>query len=122
MSFNDIAQKITAGDRITEEEARVLFAHPNVAELGLLANTVRNRLHPEGRVTYNIGRNINYTNVCWVKCDFCAFYRPPGSDEGWTLPKEQIFQKIDELVDVGGDTPKSSEILMQGGLQVVYGV
>ena len=92
------------------------MAHPNVAEIGLLANTVRERLHPVERVTYNIGRNINYTNVCWVKCDFCAFYRAPGSDEGWTIPKEQIFEKIDELVRLGGDEVKSNEILMQGGL------
>jgi len=67
-------------------------------------------------VTYNVGRNINYTNVCWVKCDFCAFYRAPGSDEGYTLPDEEILGKIDELVAFGGQEPKSNEILMQGGL------
>ena len=65
--INDIAQKIHDGERITVEDAQVLFAHPNVAELGMLANAVRMRRHPEQVVTYNVGRNINYTNVCWVK-------------------------------------------------------
>ena len=114
--IDDIAQKVEAGERLTVEDGRRLFEHPNLAELGMLANWVRNRLHPEPTVTYNVGRNINYTNVCWVKCDFCAFYRPPGSDEGYVLPTEEIFAKIDELVAFGGDEPKSCEILMQGGL------
>ena len=82
----------------------------------MLAHWARLHKHPEQVVTYNVGRNINYTNVCWVKCDFCAFYRPPGSSEGYVLPNEQIFAKIDELVAFGGDEPKSCEILMQGGL------
>ena len=114
--IQDIAEKISTSERLSADDARRLFAHPNVAELGMLANAVRMRKHPESVVTYNVGRNINYTNVCWVKCDFCAFYRAPGSDEGYTLPHEEIFAKIDELVGFGGDEPKSNEILMQGGL------
>ncbi|MDA0334884.1 MAG: dehypoxanthine futalosine cyclase [bacterium] len=114
--MQDIADKIATGQRLTAADARRLYAHPNVAELGLLAHAVRMRRHPRAEVTFNVGRNINYTNVCWVKCDFCAFYRAPGSAEGYTLPNEEIFAKIDELVAFGGDTPKSNEILMQGGL------
>ena len=114
--INDIAEKVYVGERVDLDEARRLFAHPNLAELGMLANWVRARRHPEPIVTYNVGRNINYTNVCWVKCGFCAFYRKPGSDEGYLLPNEQIFAKIDEMVSVGGNEPKSCEILMQGGL------
>ena len=114
--IDDIAEKVYGGERIDLDEASRLFAHPNVAELGMLAHWVRMQRHPDPVVTYNVGRNINYTNVCWVKCDFCAFYRKPGSDEGYVLPTEQIFAKIDELVAVGGDVPKSCEILMQGGL------
>lgn len=114
--IDDIAEKVYAGERIDRQEAQRLYAHANVAELGMLAHWVRTQRHPERVVTYNIGRNINYTNVCWVKCDFCAFYRKPGSDEGYVLPNEQIFAKIDELIAVGGDEPKSCEILMQGGL------
>ncbi len=114
--IDDIAEKVYAGERISVEEGLRLMAHPNLTELGLLADTMRRRKCPEGIVTYNIGRNINYTNVCWVRCDFCAFYRPPGSDEGYVLPREEIFGKIEEMVAVGGDAPRSNEILMQGGL------
>ena len=114
--IDDIAEKVYAGTRIDVEEGLRLFAHPNLAELGMLADFVRRQKHPEDVVSYNIGRNINYTNVCWVKCDFCAFYRPPGSDEGYVLPKEEIFEKIDALVAVGGKAPGGREILMQGGL------
>jgi cyclic dehypoxanthinyl futalosine synthase len=114
--IDDIAEKVYERQRLTTEDARRLFAHPNLAELGMLANWVRRQKHPEPVVTYNVGRNINYTNVCWVRCDFCAFYRPPGSGEGYVLPHEEIFAKIDELVAFGGDEPKSCEILMQGGL------
>jgi len=103
--IDDIIEKIYNDERISTDDAMRLFAHPNVTELGLLADVVRRRKWPEDTVTYNIGRNINYTNVCWVRCDFCAFYRPPGSDEGYTLPREQIFEKIDELIAVGGDVP-----------------
>ena len=115
-AIEDIANKVEAGQRLTVEDGRRLFQHPNLTELGILANWVRERKHPEPVVTYNVGRNINYTNVCWVKCDFCAFYRPPGSDEGYLLSTEVIFAKIDELVAFGGAEPKSCEILMQGGL------
>lgn len=114
--IQDIAAKIYADERIDIKDAQRLFAHPNVAELGMLADFVRRRRHPEDIVTYNVGRNINYTNVCWVKCDFCAFYRSPGSAEGYVLPNEEIFAKIDELVAFGGAEAKSCEILMQGGL------
>lgn len=114
--IQDIAEKVRAGERLCAEDGKRLFAHANVAELGMLADAVRWRRHPQPVVTYNVGRNINYTNVCWVKCDFCAFYRPPGSAEGYVLPREQIFAKIDELVVVGGEQARSCELLMQGGL------
>ncbi len=114
--ITDIAEKVLAGTRLNAEDGRRLFQHPNVTELGLLADHVRRTKHPEPVVTYNIGRNINYTNVCWVRCKFCAFYRPPGDQEGYTLPDEEIYGKVEELISVGGDTPESCEILMQGGL------
>lgn len=114
--IHDIAEKIFAGERLTHSDGLRLFQHPNVAELGLLADYVRRQKHPEPVVTYNIGRNINYTNVCWVRCKFCAFYRPPGDAEGYTLPDEEIFRKVEALIEVGGNEPESCEILMQGGL------
>ena len=114
--ITDISEKVYAKQRLTTDDARRLFEHPNLAELGMLANWARVQRHPEPVVTYNVGRNINYTNVCWVRCDFCAFYRPPGSSQGYVLPHEEIFAKIDELVAFGGEEFKSCEILMQGGL------
>ena len=111
-----IAEKASSGERLTIEDALGLFAHPNLTELGLLADAARRLLHPADTVTYNVGRNINYTDVCWVQCDFCAFYCPPGSPDGYVLSKDEIYRKIDELLTVGGDAPGSNEILMQGGL------
>ncbi len=109
--IDDIADKVYAGERITDEDALRLFEHKNVVDLAELADLVRQRKHPDNTVTYIIGRNINYTNVCYVRCSFCNFYRIPGAEGGYVLPREEIFQKIQEMVDVGG-----IEILMQGGL------
>ena len=89
----DIAEKVYAGERLALDDARRLYAHHNLAELGMLAHWVRLQKHPEQVVTYNVGRNINYTNVCWVKCDFCAFYRPPGSSEGYVLPMSRYLPR-----------------------------
>ena len=79
--------------------------------LGMKANAVRQRLHPGGAVTYIVERNINYTNVCTEYCSFCAFYRPPGSPEGYLEPLDSMFQKIEETLALGG-----TGVLMQGGL------
>ena len=110
-SIEAIERKVAAGDRLDRDDGLALFRHHNLPELGALADTVRIARHGEGRVTYVTGRNINYTNVCWVRCKFCAFYRPPGSSEGYVLSHEEIFKKIEELVAIGG-----TEVLMQGGL------
>lgn len=106
-----IAEKVEANERISPDEALRLLRSPDLAELSRLADLVRWRKHPEPIVTYICGRNINYTNVCWVRCKFCNFYRPPGSPEGYVLSPDELFQKIQELVDMGG-----IELLMQGGL------
>ncbi len=109
--IEDVRDKVLAGGRIAREEALRLLAHPDLPALGALADAVRWRLHPEPVVTYVIGRNLSYTNVCWVKCRFCAFYRPPGSEEGYTLSRDEMAVRIQELVDLGG-----REVLFQGGL------
>ncbi len=109
--IGDIAEKVYAGERLTWDDGRRLFHHPNLPELGLLADHVRRRLNPDDIVTYVVGRNVNYTNVCWVRCKHCAFYRIPGHEEGYVLSFDQIHQKVQEMVDVGG-----IEILMQGGV------
>jgi cyclic dehypoxanthinyl futalosine synthase len=96
---------------ISRQEAIDLFRSPDLIGTGMAADAVRRKLHPEGVVTYIIDRNINYTNFCTEYCTFCAFYRPMGHAEGYILPKETIFDKIQETIDLGG-----TGILMQGGL------
>jgi cyclic dehypoxanthinyl futalosine synthase len=96
---------------LMRQEALDLFRGDDLIGLGMAADQVRQRLHPENVVTYQIDRNINYTNVCTEYCSFCAFYRPPGHAEGYLLPLETIYTKIDETLALGG-----TGILMQGGL------
>jgi cyclic dehypoxanthinyl futalosine synthase len=110
-SIDDIAAKVFAGERLDFDDGLRLMRHPNLAELGMLADFVRQRKNPGKVVTYIAGRNINYSNVCWVQCKFCAFYDLPSSGKGYVHSKEVIFQKIQEMVDLGG-----IEILLQGGL------
>jgi cyclic dehypoxanthinyl futalosine synthase len=110
-TLDDIEEKILAGNRLDFADGVRLFRDANPLQLSAWANLVRRRLHPEDLVTYVVGRNINYTNVCWVQCKFCNFYRLPGQEGGYVLPREAIFAKIQELVDLGG-----TEILIQGGL------
>ncbi len=83
----------------------------DLAALAAAADAVSRAKHPEPYRTYNIDRNINYTNICTAVCDFCAFYRSPRSDEGYVLPREELLQKVEETVALGGN-----QILMQGGL------
>lgn len=96
---------------MTREEALDMLRSSDLIGTGMAADAVRRKLHPEGIATYIIDRNINYTNFCTEYCTFCAFYRPLGHAEGYILPKEVIFQKIQETIDLGG-----TGVLMQGGL------
>ena len=96
---------------MTRAEAIDLYRSDDLVGIGMAADAVRRKLHPEGIVSYIIDRNINYTNFCTEFCSFCAFYRPMGHAEGYVHPKEVIFQKIQETIDLGG-----TGILMQGGL------
>ena len=95
----------------TRQEALDLFQSDDLIGIGMEADRIRRQWHPEGVVSYIIDRNINYTNFCTEYCSFCAFYRAPGSAEGYILPKETIYQKIQETLDLGG-----TGVLMQGGL------
>jgi cyclic dehypoxanthinyl futalosine synthase len=104
-------QKITAGEPLTRGEALSLLNESDLLSLGKLADGIRQRLHPRKVVTFVVDRNVNYTNVCESKCKFCAFYRSHGADDAYLLAEEEIFQKIEELVAVGG-----TQLLMQGGL------
>jgi cyclic dehypoxanthinyl futalosine synthase len=105
-----LAEKVRAGGRLDRAEALELYLHAPTALLGRLADEVRVRKHPDGIVSYIIDRNVNYTNVCVARCNFCAFYRPVGSSEGYVLGFEEIFRKIDETIALGG-----GQLLLQGG-------
>jgi cyclic dehypoxanthinyl futalosine synthase len=96
---------------ISRQEAIDLFRSNDLIGLGMAADAIRRKHHPTGVATYIIDRNINYTNFCTEYCSFCAFYRPLGHTEGYVHPREVIFQKIQETIDLGG-----TGILMQGGL------
>ena len=115
LSVNGLLEKAVAGERLTPEEGLRLLQSHDLAALGRAANEMTLRFHPENYRTYNIDRNINYTNVCTAVCDFCAFYRRPKSPEGYVLTHDEIFEKIDETVALGGD-----QILLQGGLHPEY--
>jgi cyclic dehypoxanthinyl futalosine synthase len=101
---------VQASTRLDAAEALDLYRSAPTALLGGLADGIRARKHPEGLVTYIIDRNVNYTNVCVAKCNFCAFYRPVGSPDGYVLGFDELFRKIDETIAVGG-----VQLLLQGG-------
>jgi cyclic dehypoxanthinyl futalosine synthase len=96
---------------VTQQEALEMFRSDDLVGIGMAANRVRRKKNNPRVVTYQIDRNINYTNFCTEYCSFCAFYRPLGSKEGYLLSFETIFQKIEEMLALGG-----TGILMQGGL------
>ena len=104
------ARKAEAGERLTRADALALYRHAPTHQLGRLADTVRARKHPEGVVTYIVDRNVNYTNVCVARCNFCAFYREVGAADGYVLGFDEIFAKIEETVALGG-----VQLLLQGG-------
>ena len=106
-----ILDKAVAGERLTPEDGLALLQSHDLIAIGKAADSVTRRLHPEPYRTYNIDRNVNYTNACAAVCDFCAFYRPIGHEEVYVLTQETLHQKVQETVDLGGD-----QILMQGGL------
>src|ERR671927_722134 len=105
-----ILERVLAGERMTAEECTALLESYDIARMGAAADEVRARKHPSGVVTYIIDRNVNYTNVCVARCNFCAFYRPVGSGDGYVLGFDEIFRKIDETIAVGGN-----QLLLQGG-------
>lgn len=110
-TITEILRQAVEGVRLTPEKGLALFDCRDLSALGRAADAVTRRLHPEPFRTYNIDRNVNYTNVCAAVCDFCAFYRKSGSPEAYVLPREVLYQKIQETIALGGD-----QILMQGGL------
>ncbi|WP_417909868.1 cyclic dehypoxanthinyl futalosine synthase [Candidatus Electronema sp. PJ] len=109
--MQNIIKQILAGQRISGEDFLYLATKADLYQLGFLAHAVRQRLHPEAKVTYVIDRNINYTDICISACKFCAFFKAPEDPQGSVLSKEELLQKIRETQALGG-----TQILLQGGL------
>jgi len=97
--------------RITKTDALDLLKNADLIELGSQANKIKKQLHPDDTVSFIVDRNINYTNICWVDCKFCAFYRHKKDDDAYILSYEEIGKKIEELLAIGG-----TQILFQGGV------
>ena len=107
----DILDDAIAGSRISAGDAHTLMLEGDLLELGVAAHEVRTRINGSQLASYNIDRNINYTNICVYKCRFCAFYRPPGDAEGYLLPFAEIGRKIEETLALNG-----TGLLLQGGV------
>ncbi|MGH9760361.1 MAG: cyclic dehypoxanthinyl futalosine synthase [Blastocatellia bacterium] len=110
-NVEELLGRIADDGRLSFEEWKVVEDSAATKELGELADALRKRLHPDNAVTYVVDRNVNYSNVCVSVCNFCAFYRKPGSSEGYVHSYEEIFAKVEEMIEIGG-----SGVLMQGGL------
>ena len=108
---------MSSGERLSVEDAVILYRDAPLHSLRSAANIRRKQMLPSGEVTYLIDRNINYTNICTINCQFCSFYRPPGHEETYTQTTEQISARISELEEIGG-----VRILMQGGVNPELGI
>ncbi len=115
--IEEILPRALDGERLSLEDGVALLETDELLPLAVAADAVRRRLHPEGRVTFVVDRNINYTNVCTAACRFCAFFRPEGHPEAYVLDREAVFAKIEETLTLGG-----TQILMQGGLHPSLGL
>jgi cyclic dehypoxanthinyl futalosine synthase len=116
-SVQSILERVMAGERMSASECTTLLESNDVARLGVAADEIRAQRHKNNVVTYIIDRNINYTNVCNVVCTFCAFYRRPGASDTYVRTLDEIYQKIDETIALGG-----TGVLMQGGLHPDFSI
>ncbi|NLS97706.1 MAG: dehypoxanthine futalosine cyclase [Planctomycetaceae bacterium] len=110
-TIDDLLKRAADGRRLTPEEGLCLLQSHDLAALAGAADAVTRRLHPEDYRTYNIDRNINYTNICVSGCRFCAFHCKPGADSGYVIERSELYRKIEETLALGGD-----QILLQGGM------
>ena len=118
MSVPEILDRALDGERISDADAAELLRSRDLVAVGRAAHELRNRRSDPGVVTFIVDRNLNYSNICYTDCSFCAFYRRPGDTrEGYVLPRPVIFKKIEETLALGG-----TAILMQGGHNPDLGV
>jgi len=108
----EILERTLSGERLSSEDAVTLLSEGELLAVGAAANEIRNRVNDSAVSTYIVDRNINYTNVCIYRCQFCAFYRPSSKDpEAYVLTWDQIGEKIQETIALGG-----TGVLLQGGV------
>lgn len=112
-----ILDRALSGERLTADDCTALLESHDFVRIGLAADEIRKRWHTDDVVTYIIDRNINYTNVCNVVCTFCAFYRRPGALDTYVQTIDQISERIEEMIRLGG-----TGVLMQGGLHPDFGI
>lgn len=117
MKTDKILSKALDGQRINNDEAIHLLKYADLTELGYVANTICEKRHPGGIATFQIDRNINYTNICKNECLFCAFYRPKGHPEAYILSQEEIEQKVAETIALSG-----TQVMLQGGINPDLGL
>jgi len=101
--------------RVSLSKAKELFQSDDLLALGEMANSIRQKFHSDGVVSYIVDRNINYTNICTSGCLFCAFYKKSGEEGEYLLDYDDIASKITETQELGG-----IQILMQGGLHPTW--
>ena len=106
-----LLERIADREHLAPDEWLRVINETATADLQRLADDLRQQLHPDNVVTYVVDRNINYSNVCFSVCNFCAFYRKPGDKDGYVLSYDEIYRKVEEMIEIGG-----SGVLMQGGL------
>ncbi len=116
-NIQPILDKAIGGERLTVDDCTALLESNDIARMGVAADEIRQRKNPGDVVTYIIDRNINYTNVCNVVCTFCAFYRRPGKPDTYVHSMDEICERIDETIALGG-----TGVLMQGGLHPEFGI
>src|SRR5262245_24432916 len=107
----ELLDRIARREHLDHEEWKQVIEEAETEDLRSLANDLRHEFHPDNVVTYVVDRNINYSNICLSVCNFCAFYRKPVHPEGYVLSYDDIFEKVEEMIELGG-----SGVLMQGGL------
>jgi cyclic dehypoxanthinyl futalosine synthase len=110
MQLPDLYQKASRFEFLSKEEGVFLFENAPLTELMFLADELRKKQVPHGKVTWQIDRNVNTTNVCIANCKFCNFYRIPGHPEAYITDMPTYRKKIEETIRWGGD-----QLLLQGG-------
>lgn len=115
--ISEITEKVLNSEFLTKEEGLKLYTDSDLSFIMDLGNMVRNKIHKHKKVGWIIDRNVNYTNVCISGCKFCNFYCGKNSEKAYTISFEEIKEKIDELILIGGD-----QLLLQGGLHPELGL